>query len=79
MEQAIVEMYWRPGCPFCVNLERGLNSKGIAYAKRNIWEDPSAAEYVRSVANGNEVVPTVKVGKLVEVNPSVEQVEEMLR
>jgi mycoredoxin len=28
----------------------------------NIWEDPQAAARVRSVANGNETVPTVFVG-----------------
>jgi hypothetical protein len=37
----------------------------------NIWEDPQAAARVRSVAGGNETVPTVVVGYRALVNPSV--------
>ncbi len=36
----------------------------------NIWDDPSAAAFVRSVANGNETVPTVTVGTAAFVNPT---------
>lgn len=37
----------------------------------NIWDDPAGATYVRSVAGGNETVPTVSVGTVSLVNPSV--------
>ena len=40
----------------------------------NIWEDPSAAAIVRSVASGNETVPTVAVGNKSMVNPTPTQV-----
>jgi mycoredoxin len=40
----------------------------------NIWEDPDAAAAVRLVAGGNETVPTVTVGAVVMVNPSVTKV-----
>ncbi len=69
-----VTFYWRPGCGFCMGLERGLGRAGIPLDKRNIWEDAEAAAVVRSVARGNETVPTVVVGEVALVNPSVAQV-----
>ncbi|MFE6860143.1 glutaredoxin family protein [Nocardia sp. NPDC057668] len=52
-------VYRRPGCPFCARLRTTLNLRGIAHREVNIWEDPDAAAFVRSVADGNETVPTV--------------------
>ncbi len=74
-----VDFYWRPGCPFCMMLEKGLEKKGIEMVKHNIWEDSKAADYVRSVADGNETVPTVKIGEQVRVNPSAREVEKLLK
>ena len=39
-----VDFYWRPGCGFCMMLERGLNKAEIPLAKHNIWDDPADAE-----------------------------------
>ena len=47
--------------------------RGIA-ATHNIWEDAEAAAFVRSVASGNETVPTVVVNGRAMVNPSVNDV-----
>lgn len=69
-----VVFYWRPGCGFCMMLQRGLDGHGITYDARNIWEDDEAAAYVRSVAGGNETVPTVLVGDTAMVNPTIDQV-----
>lgn len=57
-----------------MRLERNLAAMGIALDKRNIWEDAEAAAVVRSVARGNETVPTVLVGDIALVNPSAGQV-----
>ena len=73
-----VEFYWRPGCPFCSMLERDLHAAGIPLAKRNIWDDPGAAEFVRSVAGGNETVPTIFVAGTAMVNPPASQVADLL-
>lgn len=73
-----VEFYWRPGCPFCAMLERDLDAAGIPIAKRNIWDEPSAAEFVRSVADGNETVPTIRVGDRSMVNPPAAEVAQVL-
>jgi glutaredoxin-like protein len=73
-----IEFYWRPGCPFCAMLERDLNSAQIPLSKRNIWEEPQAAEFVRSVAGGNETVPTIFVGGQAMVNPPIADVKRLL-
>jgi glutaredoxin-like protein len=65
-----VTFYWRPGCPFCNALAGGLQQAGVAFEPVNIWDDPAAAAFVRSVAGGNEVVPTITVGSTSLVNPS---------
>lgn len=73
-----VEFYWRPGCPFCWRLERALDKANVPMTKHNIWEDPDAAALVRSVADGNETVPTVVVGTHAMVNPSPQKVTKLL-
>lgn len=74
-----IDFYWRPGCGFCMALERRLDSSGIPYRKFNIWEDDDNAAFVRSVANGNETVPTVRIGEISLVNPSLGQVVEAMK
>lgn len=69
-----VTVYWRPGCGFCSSLLRVLSHHDIPLELHNIWEDESAAAVVRSIANGNETVPTVVVGEIAMVNPSYDEV-----
>ena len=73
-KQKPVTVFWRPGCGFCSRLFRDLEATDLVYERRNIWEEPDAAAYVRSVANGNETVPTVKIGRKALVNPSAEAI-----
>lgn len=69
---------WRPGCPFCYLLRRGLKRAGIATTEVNIWENPEAAARVREAAGGNETVPTVFVAGQALVNPPASAVVELL-
>lgn len=69
-----VIVYWRPGCSFCAALLDALDRAGLAYQRSNIWDDPDAARVVREAANGNEVVPTVRIGTGIWVNPSAREV-----
>lgn len=69
-----IVMYWRPGCGFCSALERQLVRHELTFEKRNIWDDPEAAAFVRSVARGNETVPTLVVKGSSFVNPSIDTV-----
>ncbi len=78
MPDPVVTVYWRPGCPFCAGLFRSLERAGIEAGMRNIWEDEDAAAFVRSVADGNETVPTVTVGEYALVNPTGPEVMQAL-
>ncbi|MCB0950701.1 MAG: NrdH-redoxin [Mycobacterium sp.] len=69
-----IEVLWRPGCPFCSRLRRGLRRHAIKTTEINIWKDQAAAARVRAVTGGDETVPTVFVGTLALVNPSVKEV-----
>ena len=73
-----VVLYWRPGCGFCGRLARALGAMDIDPELRNIWEEPDAAAFVRSVNRGNELVPTLVVGDHVLSNPSADQVRDAL-
>ncbi len=69
-----VTVYWRPGCPYCIRLRRGLRRSGLATREVDIWQDPAAAAFVRGHADGHETVPTVDIGGTVLVNPSARRV-----
>ena len=70
-----VVVYWRPGCPYCARLRWGLRRSKVASEWFNIWNDPNAAAYVRSVNGGDETVPTVVVGEITMLNPTPRQVK----
>ena len=70
-----VVVFWRPGCGYCSGLLREMEHFGVAYTAVNIWQEPEAAAVVRSIARGNETVPTVLVGGTVGlVNPTVHEI-----
>jgi mycoredoxin len=74
-----VEVFWRPGCPFLEMLGRHLDEAGVPTNLRNISENPDDAAIVRSIADGNETVPTLIIGPVALVNPSARLVMATLR
>ncbi len=72
-------VYLRPGCPFCSNLISSLDRAGVIYDEVDIWDVPEAAAFVRSVANGNETVPTVVIAGVAHVNPSPQLIIDTVR
>jgi mycoredoxin len=71
-----VVLYWRPGCRYCMKLRTRLRFTRLQYVEVNIWRTGEAAAFVRSVADGNETVPTVTVAGKAMVNPSKRQLLE---
>jgi mycoredoxin len=71
-------MYTRPGCPFSAKLKVKLALARIPYTAVDIWQDEEAAAVVRSVNEGNELVPTVRVGDVFLSNPTLRQVKAAL-
>ncbi|MYV93672.1 hypothetical protein GT350_26105 [Streptomyces sp. SID1034] len=78
-DQDGVVLYWRPMCTYCMKLRLRLLFTGLRFVKVNIWRDPDAAAFVRSVAGGNETVPTVTVAGRAMVNPSKRELFEAVR
>lgn len=76
---ADVVMYWRPGCVFCIRLRLVLFLNRLRPRRVNIWRDPEAAAFVRSVADGNETVPTVVIDGEAVVNPPPRRVVTAMR
>ncbi len=72
-EQDEVVIYWRPDCVFCLELLLRLKFTRLRYRKVDIRKDPDARAFVRSVADGNETVPTAVVAGQALVNPSKRQ------
>lgn len=72
-------MYTTSWCGFCNRLKTALKAEGIAWDEIDIEADPSAAEFVGSVNNGNHVVPTVKFSDgSTLTNPNIKQVKAKL-
>ena len=65
----MVDVYWRPGCPYCVALRRGLSRRGVPTRWHGIWTDEEARLFVRAANDGDETVPTVRVGETTLTNP----------
>jgi len=74
-----VQVYWRPGCPYCAMLRLGLRGARVRAEWINIWDDQDAAARVRAITGGPETVPTVVVGTKAMVNPSARQVIAAVR
>jgi mycoredoxin len=74
-----VTLYWRPGCMFCLRLRLVLRWHHLSVRQVNIWADPDAAAFVRSVAGGNETVPTVVIDGHPIINPAPNEVVAALR
>ena len=70
----VTTVYWRPGCGFCTRLLRDLDELRLPHERVNIYEAVEGATFVRSVANGNETVPTVRVGDVALINPTRDDV-----
>lgn len=73
-----VTFFWRPGCVYSSGLRRGLERAGVPLDARNVWEDADAAATLRSLARGNETVPTVLVGPVALINPNLRDVLAMV-
>ena len=71
-------LYTRPGCPFSAKLKVKLALARIPYTPVDIWQDQDAAAIVRSVNDGNELVPTVRIGDVFLSNPTLRQVKAAL-
>jgi mycoredoxin len=79
MDHDTLTMYTTSWCGFCRRLKSQLEREGIGYDEVDIERDDNAAEFVMSVNNGNQTVPTVVFANGTALtNPSVSQVKAQL-
>jgi mycoredoxin len=75
-------VYSTTWCGPCKRLKAQLTREGISFVDIDVERDPSAAEFVMSVNDGNRTVPTVVIdtpdGRVVRTNPSVMEVKLLL-
>lgn len=68
----------RDGCGFCSRLQRALGRTDLPVRYVDVWagtpEADAAMAVVRAITGGSETVPTVVVGNVGLVNPSVDQI-----
>ncbi|MEN3538480.1 mycoredoxin [Microbispora sp. ZYX-F-249] len=71
-------VYTTSWCGPCKRLKGQLTREGIPFSEVDIERHPDAAEFVASVNNGNQVVPTVVADCHTMTNPSVAEVKRHL-
>ncbi|EJZ81992.1 mycoredoxin [Corynebacterium otitidis] len=73
-----VTVYATSWCPFCAALRDGLAEKDVPYREIDVEKDDNAeeaTEWVKSVNDGNRVVPTVRYSDgTSQTNPPAEDV-----
>lgn len=70
-----VTLYTTDWCPFCIKLVMALDRTETPYDRVDVEADLEAAEWVKSVNDGNRVVPTVKYSDgTYATNPSASEV-----
>jgi mycoredoxin len=73
---AQITMYSTPWCGYCKRLKGQMDRAGIEFAEVDIEQHPEAADFVMSVNNGNQTVPTVLFADgSALTNPSLAQVQ----
>lgn len=73
-----LEVFWRPGCPYCMKLRGVLALHRVDATWRDIWADDDARAIVRAANQGDETVPTVRVGDVTLTNPSWSELSHLI-
>lgn len=60
--------------PIAADCGGGWARHARAPSDLNVWQDPAASAFVRSVNEGNEVVPTVVIAGRAQTNPDPDAV-----
>lgn len=71
-----VTIYATKWCPFCIKLVSALKLKGVPFEAWDVEKHEELGEWVKSVNDGNRVVPTVLYSDGTHAtNPSSNEVE----
>ncbi|MFI0406503.1 mycoredoxin [Actinomadura sp. 3N508] len=79
IDNAALTLYSAPWCAFCKRLKKHLDREKIPYTEINVEQDPTAAETVKKINNGNQIIPTVVFADgTTMTNPTITQVKHQL-
>lgn len=74
-----VTMFTTTWCGYCRTLKAAMTREGIEFSEVNIEDVPDAADFVRTVNNGNQTVPTLLFPDgSAAINPSLAEVKSRL-
>lgn len=76
---ADVTMYTTVWCGYCRRLKTMMKAAGISFEEVDIEHDPEAAQFVMTVNQGNQTVPTLRFADGTALtNPSINEVKAKL-
>lgn len=61
MDKVNIEIYTKPGCPYCVRAKALLDSKGVGYQEYVVGDDPVKRGELVKLAHGSRTVPQIFV------------------
>ena len=56
---ADIQIYTKPGCPYCVWATQLLDRKGFAYQEYDVGDDPVKRADLVKMSNGKQTVPQI--------------------
>lgn len=62
-----VEIFTKPGCPYCAAAKDDLRQRGLHYTEYNVQGDAAALERMLALNGGRRHVPTMVEGDRVSV------------
>ena len=73
----MIDLYIKPGCPWCVQVEAYLTEKGFSYNAIDVIADGAAFDKMRELS-GQSSAPTMTVGDLMLADFGVEELVPFL-
>ena len=70
-------IYSAPWCSYCVALKKKLDAMGVQYDEKNV-DDDGVREEMNAKTDNNQTIPVLFVGDNYKVNPSDEEVRELV-
>ncbi len=64
---AEVEIFTKPGCPYCAAAKDDLQRQGLHYAEYSVRDDAEALRRMLELNGGRRLVPTIVEGDRVTV------------
>lgn len=59
MKTPKIEIFTKPGCPYCLRAVALLQEKGVSFTEINVGDDPVKRAVLTEKANGSRTVPQI--------------------